>query len=205
MHCTLSVWTSPVNQKFTIECGHIIISWLSQNNNQRPHPPVYKDPSKMRWYHSVTSTSDWLPIKLQHFNHVHPLPTGSPFDLCLCHGVCTNVPVELNITHFMLFYLFNCISIVTRCRYSRGWTNGRKRADPALIQLPQPMMMRGSHPTLPVEYTGTAPEDWSRNRVNDEVNHFQITKMNLLIFLLTNSRWTKRVMSTTTVTPNWRR
>ena len=80
------------------------------------------------------------------------------------------------------FYLFNCISVVTRCRYSRGWTNGRKRADPTLIQLPQPMMMRGSHPTLPVEYTGTAPEDWSRNRVNEEVNHFQMTRMNLLIF-----------------------
>lgn len=51
-------------------------------------------------------------------------------------------------------------------RYSRGWTNGRKRADPALIQLPQ----LHSHPNLPAEYTTV--EDWSRGRINDEVGLF---------------------------------
>nr|CAH0100400.1 unnamed protein product [Daphnia galeata] len=52
-------------------------------------------------------------------------------------------------------------------RYSRGWTNGRKRADPSFIQQQQ-LIQHVGHAIVPAEFKSNSFEDWSRYRINNE-------------------------------------
>lgn len=62
--------------------------------------------------------------------------------------------------------LNNFLTSIKCCRYSRGWTNGRKRADSSFIQ--QQMLQHG-RPIFPTEFqTSNSLEDWNRYRINNE-------------------------------------
>lgn len=68
-------------------------------------------------------------------------------------------------------YLFLALKILTflcqrHDRYSRGWTNGRKRSDLSFIQ--QQATQQHGRP-ITVDLTSNSADDWSRTKPNEEV------------------------------------
>ncbi|KZS21853.1 putative Corazonin preprohormone [Daphnia magna] len=67
---------------------------------------------------------------------------------------------------YFVLLLIVVSSMAQTFQYSRGWTNGRKRADPSFIQ--QQLLQHG-RPILPVEFqTSNSVEDWNRYKINNE-------------------------------------
>ncbi|EFX86608.1 putative corazonin preprohormone [Daphnia pulex] len=80
--------------------------------------------------------------------------------------------VRLNLCHPKLFESRSPTEYQSKTaqsqRYSRGWTNGRKRSDPSFVQQQQ-WIQRNGHPmVIPAEFRSNSFEDWSRYRINGE-------------------------------------